>query len=305
MTTHQPLISVVIATYNRVDLLKHQLHHLLTQSFDLSAYEIIVINDGSTDSTAVYMKNMVKNFPNIHYMETQNGGPAKARNKGVAMAKGQIIAFTDDDCLADYHWLENIWRHFQDEELIAIQGKTITNINAVTPLTHQVINEYGDTSIPTCNAAYRKATLESLGGFDEGFPFQNEDADLAWRARESGKVIFAEDVLILHPPRTDSFRRNMRKMKNYISEFMLYYKNPTLYKKYRYANPWVTIYWRIMVKAQGFHFTRRIKFYKKPLLMIQGFALSLYWWLDLIVKFPEFLKANNFYRTQYKSHNRV
>lgn len=295
----QIIISIVLATYNRVELLKHQIDCLLNQSFDDKHFEIIIINDGSTDETEVYVKSLMNEYPQISYFLQNNKGPAAARNLGVSHAKGEIIAFTDDDCLASTDWLQNIYNIFKDLEILAIQGRTLSDKTIITPMTHQVINEFGDTSIPTCNAAYRKNVFLKAGGFDEGFPFQNEDADLAWRVREMGKVIFAPEVLMIHPPRTDSFTKNAKKMKNYISEFMLFHKNPQLYKKYRFSSPWKTIYWRIMIKAQVYHFLTRIKYFKKPNLMVQGFALSFYWWVDLIIKIPVFLKADRKYKKIY------
>ncbi|MEO0332753.1 MAG: hypothetical protein AAF223_13890, partial [Bacteroidota bacterium] len=131
------------------------------------------------------------------------------------------------------------------------------------------------------------------------FPFQNEDADLSWRVRAMGKVVFSPEVLMTHPPRQDPFFKNAKKMKHYVSEFMLFHKNPALYQKYRCANPWELIYWRVMIKAQGYHFLTRIKFIRQPWVMIQGIALSLYWWGDLLSKWPTFWRADHKYRQLY------
>lgn len=295
-------ISIVMATYNRYDMLKNQLSCLLNQSFARERYELIIVNDGSTDNTEAYLTSLAEEYPQILYLIQHNRGPAAARNLGVSHAQGDIIAFTDDDCLADPKWLENICKIFQEKAVLAIQGKTISDKQLINPLTHQVVNEHGDTSIPTCNAAYRKAVFEQARGFDEGFPFQNEDADLAWRVREMGKVVFAPEVLMVHPPRQDTFAKNSKKMKHYLSEFMLFHKNPLLYRKYRCTNPWELIYWRVMVKAQVYHFLTRIKFIRRPKIMIQGFILSFYWWADLILKLPSFWKADQMYLKYYASN---
>lgn len=292
-------ISVVMATYNRCEMLKNQINCLLNQSFDQDKYELIIINDGSTDDTEAYLTSLAKEDSRITYLLQQNRGPAAARNLGVFHAQGNIIAFTDDDCLADSQWLENIYRIFQEKSVLAIQGKTISDKKLINPLTHQVVNEQGDSSMPTCNAAYRKSVFEQAGGFDESFPFQNEDADLSWRVREIGKVIFSPEVLMVHPPRQDPFSKNAKKMKHYVSEFMLFHKNPALYRKYRCANPWELIYWRVMVKAHGYHFLTRIKFIRQPWIMVQGIMLSLFWWGDLISKWPVFWRADRKYQRYY------
>ena len=296
--TH-PNISIVMATYNRVALLRQQIQCLLDQSLPLACYEIIVVNDGSTDGTAEYLRELEAQYPNVTALLQHNRGPAAARNLGVSQARGRILAFTDDDCQASHDWLLTIQHTFTNADVLAVQGKTVTDRRRMTPLTHQVINEYGDTSIPTCNAAYRQDVFVDAGGFDTGFPFQNEDADLAWRVRERGRVLFVPEMLMHHPPRVDSFRKNARKMQHYVSEFMLFHKNPDLYRKYRFSSPWRTIYWRVAVKAHGYHFLRRIKYIRRPWLMVQGIALSLCWWGDLLRKLPVFWQANQQYRTFY------
>jgi GT2 family glycosyltransferase len=187
----------------------------------------------------------------------------------------------------------------EDKSILALQGKTTTIEEQVTPLTHQVINEHGDTSIPTCNAAYRKSAFEEVGGFDAGFPFQNEDSDLSWRIREIGQVKFVPEMHVLHPPRTDTFKKNARKMQHLVSEFMLYHKNPTLYKKHRAISPWITIYWMVMVKAQGYHFIRRIKYIGQPRLMMKGLLLSIVWWIQLIRLLPVFWAKNLRYKSLF------
>lgn len=292
-------ISIVMATYNRCDMLKKQVNCLLNQTFEKQQYELIIVNDGSTDDTESYLKSLATENARIKYLLQNNRGPAAARNLGASYAQGKYIAFTDDDCLANPDWLEQIYRIFQDDEVLAIQGKTISDKKRINPLTHQVVNEHGDSSMPTCNAAFRKSAFQEAGGFDESFPFQNEDADLSWRVREMGKVIFAPEMLVDHPPRQDVFAKNAKKMKHYISEFMLYYKNPTLYQKYRCSNPWELIYWKVMVKAHVYHFLTRIKYFRQPQIMLQGFALSLIWWGDLLLKFPRFLQADKKYQQKY------
>ena len=297
-------ISVIIATYNRVDLLQQQMRCLRQQSIPREQYEIIVINDGSTDGTPAYLADLARQESNITVLEQANQGPAAARNLGATQARGAILAFTDDDCLADPGWLRTIQDTFADPAVLAAQGCTYSDPTLITPLTHQVINEQGDTSIPTCNAAYRRTVFTDAGGFDAGFPFQNEDADLAWRVREMGEVRFVPTMRVYHPPRVDSFRKNCRKMQHYVSEFMLFHKSPARYRKYRFASPWVTIYWRIAIKAQGFHFLRRVKYLRQPGLMIQGIALSLWWWFDLLRKLPVFWRADRYYRRWYAGQNK-
>ena len=158
-------ISVIIPTYNRLGSLRAQLEALLRQSYPLRRYEVIVINDGSSDGTQEYLDNQKVFNPNLIVINQRNGGPAKARNRGLKIAKGPIIAFTDDDCVVNSNWLEIIDQQFQSN-IVGIQGLTYTDKKMVTPLTHQIDNETGHNSVPTCNAAYLKDKLLEIGGFD-------------------------------------------------------------------------------------------------------------------------------------------
>jgi len=104
-----PKVSVVIPTYNRVEDLKKCLDSLREQSLKKGEFEIIIVDDGSTDGTAEFGRSLFeKNSEHIHYCYQKNKGPASARNLGVRHAKGEIIAFLDDDCRAKKVWLEEL-----------------------------------------------------------------------------------------------------------------------------------------------------------------------------------------------------
>lgn len=95
--------SVVIPTYNRAATLRQTLTALMAQ--DYPDYEIIVVDDGSTDDTRAMI---AREFPQVRYIYQQNRGPAAARNRGIAHARGEIIAFTDDDCVPPRDWLARL-----------------------------------------------------------------------------------------------------------------------------------------------------------------------------------------------------
>lgn len=285
-------ISVIVPTYNRLELLKAQLNALLSQSLSSEKYEVIVVNDGSMDGTASYLEKVKGFYSNLRVYHHQNGGPAKARNTALKAAKGKIIAFTDDDCIADSNWLEMIQQQWNDS-IVGIQGATYTDRKKVTPLTHQIDNEAGHNSVPTCNAAYLKSALTFIEGFDESFPSpHNEDADVSWRIQQIGKVIFCPRMRVYHPPRKDSFIKVSRRMKIMESEFTLYQKSPKLYQKYRDKGPLSHIYGQVFFQHIGYHFLSKVKLWKKPTLMVQGMALAMIWWFDLITRFPAFLKMS-------------
>lgn len=294
-------ISVVIATYNRKDSLKQALDALMKQDFCHRSFEVIVVNDGSTDGTGNLLEEYaVFGSVSLRFFEQQNQGPAAARNLGVQYAKGAIIAFTDDDCIPAKDWLRTIDAEFKSCEIVGLQGSTHTDRDKITPLTHQIDNAHGNKSVPTCNAAYLKSALETVGGFDTEFPFpHNEDADLAWRIQKIGKIGFCDNMLVYHPPRTDTFSKVSKRMKIMESEFRLFYKDPESYRKNRGSSPWQIIYWEVMVKTQWYYFKTRFKYLKRPKLMLQGLALTFIWWWDLIRFYPKFLNANKVHKNMF------
>lgn len=281
-------ISVIIPTYNRLELLKNQVDAVMNQTLPSNQYEVIVVNDGSSDGTKDYLDQVAAKHDHFIALHQQNGGPAKARNQALRQAKGSIIAFTDDDCEVANNWLEIIANELTDG-LVGLQGLTYTDRANVTPLTHQIDNETGHNSVPTCNAAYRKELLLQIGGFDESFPYpHNEDADVSWRMQEIGEVPFCKEMKVYHPPRLDKFSKVAQRMKILESEFTLYHKNPQLYQKYRDKNPMQHIYLHVFFKIMWYNFYSKLKYWKRPQLVLQGWALTILWWVDLVKKYPRF-----------------
>jgi glycosyltransferase involved in cell wall biosynthesis len=287
-------ITVIVPTYNRVDSLKQCLQALQQQTLPAHQYEVLVVDDGSTDGTARYLRELATRWPAFRFYSQANAGPAAARNKGIAAARGRVIAFTDDDCIPQRDWLEVIHTTFQTENCVGLQGSTYTDRQDITPLTHQIDNEQGNSSVPTCNAAFTRAALLQINGFDEQFPFpHNEDADLAWRIEKLGAITFVAAMRVYHPPRLDSFAKVAKRMKIMESEFRLFYRNRAAYQRKRASSPWKNIYWEIGVKTLGYYLLSRLKYYRQPKLMIQGMALTFIWGFDLLRRFPQFVKSGS------------
>jgi glycosyltransferase involved in cell wall biosynthesis len=287
-------ISIIIPTFNRLPLLKNALNALLNQNTYAATYEIIPVDDGSTDGTRTFLEKLAAAHPQVKPVFQSNKGPAAARNAGAAAAKGDVLAFTDDDCEASADWVQVIAETFHTApDLAGIQGRTISDRAGITPLTHQIHNPNGHPAVPTCNAAYRKPVFDALGGFDTSFPSaHNEDADLAWRAAQLGEVLFVPNALVVHPPRPDAFKKHTRRMQMLKAEFYLYHKNKMLYRQNRRLNPWITIYGEVFFKHQLLKMKSLLRFAFRPALFSQGAALLVLNWVQLIALFPEFVKAN-------------
>ncbi|MBK8312824.1 MAG: glycosyltransferase family 2 protein [Acidobacteria bacterium] len=112
-------ISVVIPVYNGARTISHTIECVLQQS--LKPVDILVVDDGSTDDTAEILKRYGSK---IVYIPKQNGGPASARNLGVQFAGGEYVAFTDSDCQPDVHWLRNLMKGFDDQEIGGVGGQS-------------------------------------------------------------------------------------------------------------------------------------------------------------------------------------
>jgi GT2 family glycosyltransferase len=295
-------ISVVVATFNRRESLRRLLESLSRQSLLTDQFEVIIVSDGASDGTVEFVRELKTNRPNLTLLELQRRGPAAARNAGARLARGRFLAFTDDDCLASETWLEQLLIVFAQTDAVAVQGCTTTDRAARSPLTHYVeILSPCLTSMPTCNAAYRKDIFDAAGGFDEAFRFaHNEDADLAWRVEDMGKIVFAPEAHIIHPPRPDTLWKRARWVQSLESEFTLYYKNPDKYRRYISQSPWLTIYWNVFVIGQLRLVKSNCKYLIgpfKPHYFIIGIGLILARSFNLIRFFPGYFRARARYRS--------
>jgi len=118
-TRELPFVSVVICTYNRRNLLKDCLNSIFAMEYPKSRYEIIIVDGGSNDGT----EELCKEFPNIRFVIEKRFGLAHARNEGVELARGSIVAYTDDDCIVDKQWLRKLVAGFKfSESIVGVGG---------------------------------------------------------------------------------------------------------------------------------------------------------------------------------------
>jgi glycosyltransferase involved in cell wall biosynthesis len=220
-----PLVSVVIATYNSARTLRACLESLSRQSWPRDRYEVLVIDDGSTDDTA----DVTASFPWVRTCGQPNAGPSAARNRGISQARGRFVAFTDSDCVAAADWLESLHEPFSDPSVLAVGGGQRCPEDA-TPFmsdVHGVLAMMGflggytkaakgliETGHnPACNAMYRRDALERAGGFRIGM-FPGEDVDLDHRIRRlhpGGRILYTPRAQVFHyrPPHLGAWWRMM------------------------------------------------------------------------------------------------
>ncbi|VVB87945.1 Glycosyltransferase AglE [uncultured archaeon] len=201
MSTDYPFVSILLATYNRKSWLEECLESLFNQDYPKERYEIIVINDGSNDGTEKVLRAYEKKAPCTFIWHTQrNQGKTVALNTGLNnTTKGEIVLFTDDDCVADKNWIKNLLSAFKDEKVGGVGGKIL----AYKPKNHVekygvFFDQEGSVSLATGNAAYRSHVVKSVGGFDTQL-IGLEDIDFGVRVRGKGyKLKYTPEAIIYH-----------------------------------------------------------------------------------------------------------
>jgi glycosyltransferase involved in cell wall biosynthesis len=212
-----PLISVVIPTRSRPDALRRCLQALAAQSHPRERFEVIVVDDGSAqplDDVAAALRDSLP----LTLLRQANAGPGAARNRGAAVARGALLAFTDDDCLPDANWLAALARQHAATPADLLGGRLVN---------HDPGNPYAEASQCILDGAYRfyaggpdpgrffassnlavpAAGFAALGGFDSAFRIASEDRDLCARWAASGRALrFVEDAVVRHAPRLDLAR---------------------------------------------------------------------------------------------------
>lgn len=199
----QPRISVIVCTRNGGATLPACLDSLSRLRYD--HFEVLVIDDGSTDGTP----GIAARYPMVRYHRQEPAGLSVARNTGARLATGEILAFTDDDCLAPPEWLNQLAHAFADGGWTAAGGPNIPptprnrieSVVAAAPgaPAHVLLNDVEAEHLPGCNFAVRKAALDSIGGFLPAFTTAGDDVDVCWRLREAGgRLRFVPGAMVWH-----------------------------------------------------------------------------------------------------------
>jgi glycosyltransferase involved in cell wall biosynthesis len=227
----QPRVSVVVCSYNGAATLRECLDSLMR--LDYADYEVILVDDGSTDGT----REIAKEFPQVFYHYQANQGLSVARNVGAQMASGEIIAYTDSDCVADEHWLLYLVQAMRDQNVEAIGGPNVTPASdgwiakciAASPgnPSHVMLDDQHAEHVPGCNLAIRRTTLLGMGGFDPQFRQAGDDVDLCWRLLDADLPIgYAPGAMVWHHRRA-TVSAFIKQQKGYgRSEAMVHFKHP-------------------------------------------------------------------------------
>jgi GT2 family glycosyltransferase len=240
-----PFVSIIIPCYGRREWLKAQVASVRAQDYPAERYEIIVVDNGSRDGTWEWLQaesgTGLVSMQNTTEFRTHAG----SRNLGLTVARGEIIGFTDSDCLVERDWISRAVEHF-GEGYGVIAGRTLAPRDEVTGLLSRIKVVDAETYFDTCNIFYRREAIDKVGGFTKdvprfGFPVAGEDTDLGLRVKQAGyRSFFAEDVIATHRIRHQSVMEWLLEPRCIASVPYLAHKHPIVREKMLFLRYFLT-----------------------------------------------------------------
>lgn len=215
MSFDLPYVSIIIPTYNRLHPLSACLACLEKLDYPRNRFEIVVVNDGSTISLDAAITPFKDKLP-VTLITKDNAGPAAARNTGAKAAKGDILAFTDDDCQPADDWLKNLILYFrqtpQETDVPITVGGGVLNALPQNPYatasqdlvdylyTQYNINPHNAGFFTSNNFALLAKDFHQVGGFNETFPLAaGEDREFCDRWRTNGyQLRYLPEAIVHH-----------------------------------------------------------------------------------------------------------
>jgi len=233
---NQRAISVVICTYNRAKFIGEALDSLAKQTLLPDLFEIVIVNNNSTDDTEAICKDFINNQAdlNIQYVVETNQGLSYARNRGIAVSKHPIITYIDDDAYAKPDFLQHIFDFFiQNPDTVGLGGRVIPRYEIKEP---EWMNPYLDGFVAKldkgeeqlkfpaneypvgCNMTYIKEILQKVGGFNNKLKWRADDKYIGIKVREhSDQVYYLPQLAVEHS--IDAYRTSDENFKKFCLKF--------------------------------------------------------------------------------------
>lgn len=225
-------ISLVICTYNRERYLPGSLNSLKPQTFDRSKFQVIIVDNASTDNTASIVQQFIKNNPgiNVKYCFEENKGLSFARNRGIKESASSIISYVDDDVILSPVFVEKLVDFFaENPDAIGAGGRVIPKYEDDKEpkwMSKYLLGfvgkvDYGNTVLQFnktmkypagCNMIYKKDILEKAGGFNNELKFRSDDKYIFYKVKSiSDKIYYLPDAWLYHY--IDSYRLELKNFK--------------------------------------------------------------------------------------------
>ncbi len=232
----KPSVSVIIPCYNAEKTVLRTLEALDKQT--IKGFEVVLVDDGSADSTAEAAKSFSpKNFK-LAVLAEKHAGPAAQRNCGAKKAKGEMLLFTDSDCVPDKNWVEEMMKPFSDKSIVGVSGtyRTLNNDKLVARFEgyeiakrHERMAKQKYTNfIGSFSAGYRKNIFKKFGGFSSDFKRADaEDPELSFKIAKAGyKMVFNPKAVVAHPHVSTLGKFWKQKFSRGFWRVLLYKKHP-------------------------------------------------------------------------------
>ncbi len=219
------LVTACVCTHNRTHYLRHCLESLRQQSIGLDAFEIVVVDSNSSAVAAAEMQRLVAELPNARLVRVEESGLSLARNAGALAARGDYVAYIDDDALAEPDWVEQIMRVVEEQPVrpAVLSGRALPvweaplpawwpeSLRGILTITEwEGSGEYRTSEVPAglgpygANMIVERAALLAASGFAEdlgrrgGLLLSDEDVHLAWKLQDSGRSARHDSRITVH-----------------------------------------------------------------------------------------------------------
>ena len=252
------LCTVIVPAYQAESTVSACVAALVAQSAPRASYEVVVVDDGSTDATA----DSARRAGADRVIRIAHGGPAVARNRGVAAALGEILLFTDADCVPAPDWIERMLEPLRGPQVTGVKGTYRTQQTALIARLVQLEFEQryqrlaqreAIDFVDGYSAGYRRGMIGQAGGFDERYAVPSaEDIDLSFRLAEAGcRLVFAPRAWVrhTHPESLTAYLR--RKMRYGYWRALLYQTHPGKLAGDDHTDPWLKAQAVLAVAAEG------------------------------------------------------